>query len=68
MTKDLVGYSISTDGLAYIKSAAIYGHYKPNTIAPLVYLQKPKWVSDEDFKRIISSLKLELALMEKVDG
>lgn len=64
ISKDLKSYSISDKGTLGVKSHAIFGFYKPNIIAPLVYLRKPKWVSDKDFERIVSSLKLELVIME----
>lgn len=64
ISKDLESYFINRNGLGYTKSPAIWGNYKPNTIAPLVYLKKPKWVSDDDFDKILDALKLELIIME----
>ncbi len=61
ISKDLESYHIAVDGIEHaFKTPAIVGQYKPNIFAPLVYLLKPKWVSEDDFKRIISSITIEL--------
>ena len=60
--KNMRAYSISPNGLeGRVKSPIIYGHWG-NTISPLAYIQKPKWVSDEDFARVVKSLCLELEM------
>lgn len=53
-------YSISPNGLeGLVKSPIIYGHWG-NVISPLAYIQKPKLVSDEDFKRVVEAIELHL--------
>lgn len=38
------------------KSYAIWKRGKPNSISPMVYLRKPKHVSDNDFNDFIDKL------------
>lgn len=54
-------YSILTTGLRPIKSPAIWVCKKDtNGMYPLVYFKKPKWVDEDDFKKVLESIKLHL--------
>ena len=67
ISKDLTSFTITPNSFAHIKSGGIYGNYKPNVIAPLVYFKKPKWVNQEDFERIVNSIKIELVMLEPLN-
>jgi len=55
---DMTAYSIAKNGLeGSVKSPIIYGHWD-NILEPLAYIRKPKWVSDEDFKIVVDSIRL----------
>lgn len=44
-----------------IKSAILWGHSKnSNSTFPLVYISKPKHVSEEDFKLILDKLDINI--------
>ena len=44
-----------------IKSGIVWGHSnKSNTSSPLLYIQKPKHVSKEDFDLMLSNLEINL--------
>ena len=57
-------YSISTKPLTNIcKQPALWGDScgkHGNTSVPLIYFQKPKWISEESFLKIIESIHLNL--------
>ena len=52
-------YSISPPVKGLTKSFVIWIR-EESTIYPLVYLQKPKWISDKSFKKIVLSIRLDL--------
>lgn len=56
------GYSIAADGLqGRVKSPIVYGHdHHKNCLFPLVYLGKPKWMKDEDFKKVVKSIQINM--------
>lgn len=44
-----------------IKSAIIWGHSnKSNSIFPILYISKPKHITQEDFEVLLDSLNIEL--------
>lgn len=46
-----------------IKSGIIWGHSTTkNAIAPLVYISKPKHISEEDFNEILDKIKIGFKL------
>lgn len=48
---------------SFSKQYRLDGLYDPNIIATLVYLQRPKWIKDDEvWKKIVDSIKLELPL------
>lgn len=42
------------------KREAIWGMFEPNILMPLCYLQKPKYVSQEDWEIIVRSIRFDL--------
>ena len=53
-------YSISKKGIrGVVKGAAIWGHVG-TTVFPLVYLRKPKHLSDSDWQEVLDGVRLEL--------
>ena len=53
-------YSISRNGLEGIcKSPVIWGH-RESSMMPLVYLRKPKWMTEEDFYKVVDNLTIHL--------
>lgn len=63
MDKFIMGsYSISTKPISGIcKQPALWGHEKNRaSMVPLIYLQKPKWISEETFLRIVESIRLDI--------
>ena len=43
------------------KQRAIWGRGKENVSAPLIYLQRPKWIKDDAaWRKIVSSVQLKL--------
>ena len=60
--KKIRSYSVEHDGVPNLyKSSAIVGNFEPNISAPLVYLRKPNWISDEQFKKIVSAIRLDIS-------
>ena len=58
----LESYSIDKEGVKGIcKSPAIWGNnMNTNEVYPLVYLGKPKWMTDEAFNKVLDGLRLDL--------
>ena len=57
-------YEITTEPVQGIcKQPCIWGNNRGRT-APLVYLQKPKWISEESFLEIIQGLELNMPEIE----
>jgi len=57
---NLDSYSISQPAEGICKQSAVWGQ-SGNSTYPLIYLQRPKWIkSDEKWKEIVDSVKLEL--------
>lgn len=74
MKKSLITYSIDKTK-EFAKSVIIWGEIeriddlnnkKNYSLAPLIYLQKPKWISEESFEKIVSGIKLDLPLNMKI--
>lgn len=42
------------------KSWGIWGLYEPNILMPIMYFQKPKRVSDEEWLNIMENIKITL--------
>lgn len=67
MKKSLITYSIDKTK-KFAKSIIIWGEIRhekdigPITyrMEPLIYLQKPKWLSEESFEKIVSRIELNL--------
>jgi hypothetical protein len=57
----LGSYSISSRPISGVcKRAAIWGHEQDTgTTFPLAYLQRPKWVTDEAWEKILHAINLE---------
>lgn len=56
------GYSINSPMEGVCKQWCILAQeYGKNYSSPLVYLQRPKWItSDEDWEKIVRSIKISL--------
>jgi len=64
--KEVKDYEISLEPiLGFCKRPALWG-YCGNEIVPLVYFQKPKWITEESFLEIVKNIKLELRKNFKV--
>lgn len=67
-TSKLEKYSKTTHPISGIcKRSALWGH-KGSRIFPLIYFQKPKWISEESFTKIIESIELNLDKNTKIKG
>lgn len=60
-------YSIASPIKGVCKLYGIWAQ-EGNKTAPLVYLQKPKWVGDEQWSEIVNAIKLELPAGYEVGG
>ena len=62
----LISYEVNKKGVSGIcKQPAIWGMFsdgKNEHIAPLVYLQKPKWMTNKQFTKILDAITLFIAL------
>ncbi len=61
----LMSYSVSPDGLKnHIKSPILWGNFikddRSAVCLPLAYLRKPKWMSDEDWGKVVSGVNLHM--------
>ena len=52
----MISYTIEKIG----KSTAIWGYYPTNKLKPLVYLRKPKQLSEEGWQKVLESIYLNL--------
>ena len=60
MGKKLEKYSICSPN-KHIKQSWVAGMFEPNILAPIVYLQRPKWIDDnEKWNEIVKSIRLDL--------
>ena len=55
-----ISYDKNRDGKWPLKSAILFGNHKNNTSSPLVYISKPKHVTQEDFDEILDRLQISL--------
>ena len=54
-------YSISIENNGHVKSPTLWVQRKDkNAIYPLIYFRKPKWVDEDDFKKVLENIKLHL--------
>jgi hypothetical protein len=62
MSKKLRAYSVTKRGEDdFVKSAVVYGHLlERNASFPLMYLQKPKHITDEQFDKLVEGVKLTI--------
>lgn len=60
MSKKVTGISVARNGIAHIKSPVVMLHVAPNIIEPLVYLRKPKNVSDSQFKAVVEDISSQI--------
>lgn len=58
----IYSYFIAMDPIkGQCKQPSLWGYEKEeNNILPLIYFQKPKWLDEESFKKIVKSIKLEI--------
>ncbi len=61
----LMSYSVSSDGLKnHIKSPILWGNFMKDDYSavsmPLAYLRRLKWISDENWDKVISGVKLNI--------
>ena len=57
MTLTLKSYTV--ERIPPDKSPAIWGMFEPNLACKLCILQKPKWMTDEQFDVIVKSIRAE---------
>lgn len=55
---DSIEYDRNRTGIFGIKSAIIWGHNKNKGISPLLYISKPRSVSQEDYEYMLDHLKI----------
>jgi hypothetical protein len=60
MSRKLNSYSVCAPSKGLNKRWYIGGLFSPNIISPLFYIQKPKWISDESFQKIVDAIRLEI--------
>lgn len=61
-------YSVTGPIHGLIKQHAVWAE-EGSVIAPLIYLQRPKWISNDDqWEKIVSSISLDLPAGFKVGG
>lgn len=58
----LKSYSLCQPSSGICKQWAIWGQdSKKNSVSPLIYLQRPKWIKDDDvWQQIVNSVRLNL--------
>jgi len=61
-------YSIETSGIKGIcKSPSVWGHDATNNgMYPLIYLKKPKWMSDKQFSKVVKGITLNINANEDI--
>ena len=56
-----IEYDINKNKVFGIKSAIIWGHAKDKNVAsPLLYISKPRNVSQEDFEVLLEKLQIDI--------
>ena len=56
--KKIKAYSVEKGIKGICKSPAIWAHdAEKNSMMPVCYLMKPKWMTEEQFEKIIESMK-----------
>lgn len=46
-----------------IKSAIVWGHSKSeNSCSPILYISKPKWISQDEFNELLDSIEMKFKL------
>ena len=60
-------YSIASPIKGVCKSHGIWAQ-EGNKTAPLVYLQRPKWIPENEWKKIIDSIRLDLPAGYEIDA
>jgi len=53
-------YSVEIDGIEGICRSPSFWGDNGNNLYPLVYFRKPKWMTDKDFKHLVTCLHLAL--------
>jgi len=58
----LKAYEINIKPISGIcKQPSMFGHNaENNSISPIIYFQKPKWMAQESFELIVKNIRLEL--------
>jgi hypothetical protein len=65
MIEELKSFSVTREvGKFGRKSGIVWGN-KVNSTSPIMYLSKPKWVSDEDFAELLNCIQIEFIKKEK---
>lgn len=45
------------------KSAIVFGQKDESNIAyPIMYLSRPRWISEEDFQELVNSIQIQFAI------
>jgi hypothetical protein len=65
MIEELKSFSVTREvGKFGRKSGIVWGN-KGNSESPIMYLSKPKWVSDEDFAELLNCIQIKFIKKEK---
>ena len=57
----LDGFSIAKNGVeAAFKSPALLAHFKPNIFIPIMFMRKPSWMTDEQFKLVVEDVSSQI--------
>jgi len=64
----LKAYEINIKPISGIcKQPSMFGHNaENNSISPIIYFQKPKWMAQESFELIIENLRLDIPLNTEI--
>ena len=46
----------------HVKSACIWLEYHGNKMSPLMYLRKPKWLSDKVFNELVDNIDISICV------
>jgi hypothetical protein len=60
-----IEFDRNRNGIFGIKSAIIWGHHKDtNSSSALLYLTKPKHISNEDYNEMINSINISFTIKD----
>ena len=60
MAKKITIKTYSVETIKPLKRPGIWVLCEPNILRPLVYLQRPSWVNDQQWARILKAIRIEV--------